>query len=29
MAAHIEYGFRGAMGLLMPNGSGYGDVTDA
>ncbi len=29
MAAHVEYGFCGAMSLLMPNGSGYGDVTDA
>ena len=29
MAAHIEYGFRRAMGLLMPDGSGHGDVTNA
>lgn len=29
MAAHIEYGFRRAMSLLMPDGPGYGDVTDA
>ena len=29
MAAHVEYGYRGAMSLLMPNGSGQGDVTDA
>ena len=29
MAAHIEYGFRRAMSLLMPEGSGYGEVTDA
>lgn len=29
MAAYIEYGLRSAMSLLMPDGSGYGDVTDA
>ena len=29
MDAHIEYGFRRAMSLLMPNGSGFGDVTYA
>ena len=29
MAAHIKYGFRRAMSLLMPEGSGYGEVTDA
>jgi len=29
MAAHIEYGFRGAMGLLMPDGPDLEDLTDA
>ena len=28
MAAHVEYGLCRAMSLLMPDGSGYGDVTD-
>ena len=28
MAAHTEYGLHRAMSLLMPDGSGYGDVTD-
>ena len=29
MAAHIKYGFRRAMSLLMPEGSGYGEGIDA
>ena len=29
MAAHVEYGFYRAMGLLMRDGTGHGDVTNA
>jgi len=29
MSAHVEYGFYDAMSLLMPDGSGDGDVTQA
>ena len=29
MAAYIKYGLRSAMNLLMPDGLGYRDVTDA
>lgn len=28
MAAYVEYGLRRVMSLLMPDGSGYGDVAD-